>query len=93
MERYEVGEYQPAKYLKSICLKKSSYICETRITASLKDLNKINIREIHIKRHSHKQTRMTTLIKAKLKKSDDQTHIYKYSLVANITDHYIILQN
>ncbi len=29
---------------------------------------------------------MTTYIKAKLKKSDDQTKIYKYSLAANITE-------
>ncbi len=33
---------------------------------------------------------MTTFIKAKLMKSDDQTKIYKYRVVANITKYHII---
>ena len=33
---------------------------------------------------------MTTFIKAKLKKSDDQTNIDKYRLAANITEYHII---
>ena len=33
---------------------------------------------------------MTTFIKAKLKKSDDQTNIDKYRVVANITEYHII---
>ena len=33
---------------------------------------------------------MTTFIKAKLKKSDDQTNIKKYRVAANITEHHII---
>ena len=37
-----------------------------------------------------KLTKMETLIKVKLKKSDDQTNIDKYRVVANITDHHII---
>ncbi len=32
------------------------------------------------------KTRMTTLIKTKLKKSDDQTNIDKYRVAANITE-------
>ncbi len=35
------------------------------------------------------QTRMTTFIKAKLKKSDDQTNIDKYRVAANITKYHI----
>ena len=35
-------------------------------------------------------TRMTTFIKAKLKKSDDQTNIDKYRVAANITENHII---
>ncbi len=34
--------------------------------------------------------RMTTFIKTKLKKSDDQTNIDKYSVDANITEYHII---
>ena len=33
---------------------------------------------------------MTTFIKAKLKKSDDQMNIDKYGVAANITEYYII---
>ncbi len=33
---------------------------------------------------------MTSFIKAKLKKSDDQTNIDKYRIAANITEYYII---
>ena len=33
---------------------------------------------------------MTTFIKTKCKKSDDQTNIDKYRLAANITEYYII---
>ena len=33
---------------------------------------------------------MTTFIKAKLKKSDDQTNIEKYRVAANITEYHII---
>ena len=33
---------------------------------------------------------MTTFIKAKLKKSDDQTNIDKYRVAANITEYHII---
>ena len=33
---------------------------------------------------------MTTLIKTKLKKSDDQTNIDKYRVAANITEYHII---
>ncbi len=33
---------------------------------------------------------MTTVIKTKLKKSDDQTNIDKYRVAANITEYYII---
>ena len=33
---------------------------------------------------------MTTLITAKLKKTDDQTNIDKYRVAANITEYYII---
>ena len=33
---------------------------------------------------------MTTFIKAKLKKSDDQTNIDKYRVAANITEYQII---
>ena len=32
---------------------------------------------------------MTTFIKGKLKKSDDQTNIDKYGLAANITEYHI----
>ena len=32
------------------------------------------------------KTRMTTFIKAKLKKSDDQTNIDRYGVAANITE-------
>ena len=35
-------------------------------------------------------TRMTTFIKAKLEKSDDQTNIDKYKEAANITEYHII---
>ena len=35
-------------------------------------------------------TRMTTFIKAKLEKSDDETNIEKYIVAANITKYYII---
>ena len=34
--------------------------------------------------------RMITFIKAKLKKSDDQTNINKYRVAANITEYHII---
>ena len=34
---------------------------------------------------------MTTFIKAKLKKSDDQTNIDKYRVTANITENHITL--
>ncbi len=33
---------------------------------------------------------MTTFIKAKIKKSDDQTNIDKYKEAANITEYHII---
>ena len=33
---------------------------------------------------------MTTFIKAKIKKSDDQTDIDKYRVAANITEYHII---
>ena len=33
---------------------------------------------------------MTTFIKAKLKKSDDQMNFYIYRVAANITDYHII---
>ena len=33
---------------------------------------------------------MTTLIKTKFKKSDDQTNIDKYRVAANITEYHII---
>ncbi len=33
---------------------------------------------------------MTTVIKAKLKKSDDQTNIHKYIVAANVTKYNII---
>ena len=33
---------------------------------------------------------MTTFIKTKIKKSDDQTNIYKYRVAANITEYHII---
>ncbi len=33
---------------------------------------------------------MTTFIKAKLKKSDDQTNCDKYRVATNITEYYII---
>ena len=33
---------------------------------------------------------MTTFIKAKLKKSDDQTNIDRYIIIANITEYHII---
>ena len=36
------------------------------------------------------KTRMTTFIKTKFKKSDDQTNIDKYIVVANITEHHIL---
>ena len=36
------------------------------------------------------KTRMTTFIKAKLKKSDDQTNIDKYKGAANATEYHII---
>ena len=35
------------------------------------------------------ETRMTTFIKTKLKKSDDQTNIDKYRVAANITVYHI----
>ena len=35
-------------------------------------------------------TRMTTLIKAKFKKSGDQTNIDKYIVVANFTEYHVI---
>ena len=35
-------------------------------------------------------TRMTTLIKAKLKKSGDQTNIVKYRVAAVFTEYHII---
>ncbi len=34
------------------------------------------------------KTRMTTFIKAKLKKSDDQTNIDKYRVAENITEYH-----
>ena len=36
---------------------------------------------------------MTTFIKAKLKKSDDQTDIDKYRIAANIAEYHIISLN
>ncbi len=36
------------------------------------------------------KTRMKTIFKTKLKKSDDQTNIDKYRVAANITEYYII---
>ena len=36
------------------------------------------------------KTRMTTFIKSKFKKSDDQTNIDKYRVAANITEYHII---
>ncbi len=39
-----------------------------------------------------KETGMTTFIKVKFEKSDDQTNIDKYKLAANITDYHIILE-
>ena len=36
---------------------------------------------------THIITRMTTFIKAKLKKSYDQTNIVKYKMAANITEY------
>ena len=35
---------------------------------------------------------MTTFIKVKLKKLDDQTNIDKYRVAANITEYHIILK-
>ncbi len=35
-------------------------------------------------------TRMTTFIKTKFKRSDDQMKIYKYRVTANITEYHII---
>ena len=35
-------------------------------------------------------TRMTTFIKTKFKKSDDQTNSDKYRVAANITEYHII---
>ena len=37
----------------------------------------------------YKKIRMLTFIKAKLKKSNDQTNIDKYRLAANITEYHI----
>ena len=39
------------------------------------------------------KTRMTTFIKSKFKKSDDQTNIDKYSVTANISEYHIILKS
>ena len=36
---------------------------------------------------------MTTFIKTKFKKSDDQTNIDKYRVAANITEYHIILKS
>ena len=33
---------------------------------------------------------MAAFIKAKLKKSDDKTNIYKYRVAANFTEYYVI---
>ncbi len=41
---------------------------------------------VHSYHNNNKITRMTTFIKAMLKKSDDQTNIDKYRVVANISD-------
>ena len=38
----------------------------------------------------HHLTRMTTFIKAKLEKSDDQANIEKYRVAANITEYHNI---
>ncbi len=35
-------------------------------------------------------TRMTTFVKAKLKKSDDRTNNDKYRIAANITEYHVI---
>ncbi len=37
-------------------------------------------------------TRMTTFIKTKIKKSNDQTKIDKYIIAVNITDYHIVLK-
>ena len=42
---------------------------------------------------NYKETRITTYIKAKIKKSDDQTDIEKYRVAANITEYIILYQN
>ncbi len=34
----------------------------------------------------------TTIIRAKLKNSDDQTNIYKFRVAANITEYYLAQQ-
>ncbi len=39
------------------------------------------------------KTRMTTFIRAKLKKSDDQMNIDKYRVAVDIMDYHIIYQN
>ena len=39
-----------------------------------------------------KRSKMTTFIKVKLKKLDDQTNIDKYRVAANITEYHIILK-
>ena len=38
----------------------------------------------------YKETKMTIFIKAKLKKSDEQTNIWKYRVAANITEYHIM---
>ena len=42
------------------------------------------------KKITAKKTRMTTFIKANLKKSDDKTNIDKYRVAVNITGYHII---
>ena len=44
---------------------------------------------IYVTSNNLMKTRLTTFIKAKHKKSDDQTNIHKYRVAANITSYYI----
>ncbi len=45
---------------------------------------------VYFKEYKILKTRMTTFIKAKLKKSDYQTNINKYRVAADITQYFII---
>ena len=56
---------------------------------SINDLKSSNIQNI-LKSFPLK-TRITTFIKTKFNKSDDQTNIDKYRVPANITEYHIIL--